>query len=255
MSSQVIGKTHRPNLEILGHYRRYFSLHGLESCQTQTDNIKTSDHAAQISLCNHQKRMPWLWAQWDWHSLPTLRRMEMYLEGVVPVYTIMLIGRWSSDAFLHYIWKQVEQLLQDVAKKMLTYRLFWTIPDIVPRVVSNEDPWQRNHCDNTKMRRNIGCNASQWVQLPAFSLFNWPIDDAEEAINGGGIIFPITEGVGRGENWINNSIPNPNPPCAYLMHIFSNFTDRGGVWLQSCFVDWTLTEERERAGDWQINFF
>ena len=45
--------------------------------------------------------------------------MEMYLAGV-PVYTIMLIGRWSSDAFLHYIRKQVEQFSQDITKKMLT---------------------------------------------------------------------------------------------------------------------------------------
>jgi hypothetical protein len=49
--------------------------------------------------------------------------MEMYLAGV-PVYTIMLIGRWSSNAFLHYIQKQVEQFLKDVAKKMLTHQLF-----------------------------------------------------------------------------------------------------------------------------------
>ncbi|KAL3809165.1 hypothetical protein ACHAXA_004664 [Cyclostephanos tholiformis] len=42
------------------------------------------------------------------HSLWSGAAMEMYLAGV-PVYTIMLIGRWSSDAFLRYIRKQVEQ--------------------------------------------------------------------------------------------------------------------------------------------------
>jgi hypothetical protein len=42
------------------------------------------------------------------HSLCLGAAMEMYLVGV-PVYTIMLIGRWSSDAFLCYIRKQVEQ--------------------------------------------------------------------------------------------------------------------------------------------------
>jgi hypothetical protein len=36
------------------------------------------------------------------HSLQSGAAMEMYL-GEIPVYTIMLIGRWSSDAFLHYI--------------------------------------------------------------------------------------------------------------------------------------------------------
>ena len=57
--------------------------------------------------------------------------MEMYL-GEIPVYTIMLISRWSSDAFLHYICKQMEQFLRNVSKKMLTFWSFHHIPDIVP---------------------------------------------------------------------------------------------------------------------------
>jgi hypothetical protein len=54
------------------------------------------------------------------HSLRSGAAMEMYLAGV-PVYTIMLIGRWSSNAFLHYIQQQVEQFSKDVAQKMLTH--------------------------------------------------------------------------------------------------------------------------------------
>ena len=41
------------------------------------------------------------------HSLRSLAAMAMYLNGV-PMYTIILLGRWSSDAFLRYIRKQVE---------------------------------------------------------------------------------------------------------------------------------------------------
>ena len=93
------------------------------------------------------------------HSLRSGAAIKMYLAGV-PVYTIMLIGRWSSNTFLRYIQKQVKQFLQDVAKKMLTQRPFRTIPDIASRVVSNKDPRQCNHCDNTKTRRNIGRNTS-----------------------------------------------------------------------------------------------
>ena len=69
------------------------------------------------------------------HSLRSGAAMEMYLTGV-PLYTIMLIGRWSSDAFLHYIRKQVEQFSLHVAKQMLTFRSFRKISDIAPRVVS-----------------------------------------------------------------------------------------------------------------------
>ena len=97
--------------------------------------------------------------------------MEMYLAGV-PVYTIMLIGRWSSNAFLRYIRKQVEQFSRHVAKQMLTFRSFRAVPDIAPRVVSRDDPRQRNHPFNAETRRNIGRDASRRVQLPAFSLFD-----------------------------------------------------------------------------------
>jgi len=67
--------------------------------------------------------------------------MEMYL-GDIPIYTIILIGRWLSDAFLHYIRKQVEQFSRNVAKKMLTLWSFRHIPDITPRQISSEDPRQ-----------------------------------------------------------------------------------------------------------------
>jgi hypothetical protein len=66
------------------------------------------------------------------HSLQSGAAMEMYLREI-PVYTIMLIGRWSSDAFLRYIRKQVEQFSRNVSKKMLTFRSFRHIPDITPR--------------------------------------------------------------------------------------------------------------------------
>jgi hypothetical protein len=42
----------------------------------------------------------------DLHSLRSGAAMAMYLAGVA-VYTIMLIARWSSDAFLRYIRRQV----------------------------------------------------------------------------------------------------------------------------------------------------
>jgi hypothetical protein len=44
------------------------------------------------------------------HSLCSRAAMEMYL-GEIPVYTVMLNGRWSSNAFLCYIRKQVKQFL------------------------------------------------------------------------------------------------------------------------------------------------
>jgi hypothetical protein len=106
------------------------------------------------------------------HSIRSGAAMEMYIARV-PVYTIMLISGWSSDAFSRYIREQVEQFSQHVAKQMLTFQLFQMIvPEIAPQVVLMEDPWQHNHRDNAKTRQNIGGNMSRRVQLLAVSRFN-----------------------------------------------------------------------------------
>jgi hypothetical protein len=49
--------------------------------------------------------------------------MAMYLTGV-PVFSIMLIGRWSSTAFLKYIWKQIQEFLQGISSKMIEVQSF-----------------------------------------------------------------------------------------------------------------------------------
>jgi len=57
------------------------------------------------------------------HSLCSLAAMAMYFNGV-PVYTIMLLGRWSSDAFLRYIRKQVKSFGSGVSSKMIVTSCF-----------------------------------------------------------------------------------------------------------------------------------
>ena len=49
------------------------------------------------------------------HSIRLGAAMPMCL-GKCPVYTIMMIGWWSSDAFLCYICKQVEQFSHNVSR-------------------------------------------------------------------------------------------------------------------------------------------
>ena len=104
------------------------------------------------------------------HSIRSGAAMAMYL-GECPVYTIMMIGRWSSDAFLRYIRKQVEQFSHNVSSRMLRFEMHRHIPDLAPRI-SHLDPRQRNHPDNAETRRNVGGNSARRVQLPSFSLFN-----------------------------------------------------------------------------------
>jgi len=64
------------------------------------------------------------------HSNRSGGAMGMFLAGT-PVYTIMLMGRWSSDAFMRYIRKQV-------AAKMLTYEQFYTVPDFIHTAVDGD---------------------------------------------------------------------------------------------------------------------
>ena len=104
------------------------------------------------------------------HSIRSGAAMQMYL-GECPVYTIMLIGRWSSDAFLLYIRKQIEQFSHNVSRRMLTFMSHRHIPDMEPRRVSNLDPRQRNHPNNAETRRNIGGDLSRRVRLPALTQF------------------------------------------------------------------------------------
>lgn len=57
------------------------------------------------------------------HSARASAAMAMHLNHI-PVYTIMLLGRWSSDAFLRYIRKQVEEFGHDVSKAMIQTQRF-----------------------------------------------------------------------------------------------------------------------------------
>ena len=57
------------------------------------------------------------------HLIRSGGAMAMYLGGV-PVFAIQLIGRWSSDAFMKYIQKQIEEFTFDVSARMLTLQTF-----------------------------------------------------------------------------------------------------------------------------------
>ena len=104
------------------------------------------------------------------HSIRSGSAMAMYLDDV-PVYTIMLIGRWSSDAFLRYIRKQVEQFSHNVSRHMIKNQHFSHVPDYNPRT-SHLDPRQRNHRDNCQTRRNMGRVSGNTIALlPWMSLW------------------------------------------------------------------------------------
>jgi len=95
--------------------------------------------------------------------------MGMFLAGT-PVYTIMLMGRWSSDSFMRYIRKQVLSLSHGIATKMLTYERFFTVSDFVYTAADN-GPRSRS---NTILATSLGFDGShanmQRGLHPAFHL-------------------------------------------------------------------------------------
>ena len=103
------------------------------------------------------------------HSLRSAAAMAMFLGGL-PVYLIMLMGRWSSDAFLRYIRKQIEQFSHDVSTKMIKNMFHRYIPAI-STTINDRDPRQRNDPNNAETRRNVGGDAARQARLPAFSQF------------------------------------------------------------------------------------
>ena len=104
------------------------------------------------------------------HSIRSGVAMAMYL-GKCPVYTIMLIGWWSSNAFLRYICKQVMEFSHNVSKKMLRFKHHQYVPNFDHKILPT-DPRVRNNPHNAKTRRNVGGDTSRRTKLLAFAQFN-----------------------------------------------------------------------------------
>ena len=76
------------------------------------------------------------------HSIRSGAAMAMHLT-MTPVYTIMLIGRWSSDAFLRHTRPQAQDFAKGAARNMTQSEEFFTIPR-----PGKEDPRTSNHQNN-----------------------------------------------------------------------------------------------------------
>ena len=91
----------------------------------------------------------------------------MFLNNV-PVYTIMLIGRWSSDAFLLYIRKQVEQFSRGVSQLMIGTGDFHHVPS----TRRNRDPRARSLRAHLTFAQSTAEQSRQFSQLAAFNVWD-----------------------------------------------------------------------------------
>ena len=105
------------------------------------------------------------------HSIRSGAAMAMFLSNC-SVCQIIMIGRWSSDAFLRYIHKQVEQSSHNVSKQTVTQLFHRHIPANTTPTVSHLGPRQRNKPNNAKTRRNVGGDMTQQARLPHFALYH-----------------------------------------------------------------------------------
>jgi hypothetical protein len=105
------------------------------------------------------------------HSIRLGAAMAMFLSNCSAC-LIMMIGRWSSDAFLRYIRKQVEKFSHNVSSKMANQMFHRHIPTYTSPSVPNHDPRQRNHPNNADTRRNVGGDMTRQARLPPFALYH-----------------------------------------------------------------------------------
>ena len=87
------------------------------------------------------------------HSIRSGAAMALYL-GHVPVLTIMIIGRWKSDAFLRYIRKQVALFSENLTDRMLEVDSFFTTPDFdrIQQAATNSSPTPPLNTENGPSR-------------------------------------------------------------------------------------------------------
>ena len=74
------------------------------------------------------------------HSLRSSTAMQLFLNKI-PTYQIMLLGRWSSDTFLKYISRQVQEFSSGLSEVMIQ-KEFFTTPEV--EQVQEDDLRTRN---------------------------------------------------------------------------------------------------------------
>jgi hypothetical protein len=84
------------------------------------------------------------------HSIRSSAAMALYLANQ-PVFVIMLLGRWSSDAFLRYIRPQVAEFSKGVSRDMIKNGTYYHVS-----TSNHEDPRTETSCPNMDPRAHRG---------------------------------------------------------------------------------------------------
>ena len=96
--------------------------------------------------------------------------MAMFMDDT-PVYMIMLMGQWSSDALLKYIQRQVLEFSKGISIRTIRNDILFTIPE---HRATQEDPRTQNR---NSFATNLSIAPSYHRQNTrlAFSLWHWHV--------------------------------------------------------------------------------
>ena len=53
--------------------------------------------------------------------------MKALILGGTPVFKVMLVGQWTSDAFIWYIWEQILKFSEHISRNMIQWDKFFTV--------------------------------------------------------------------------------------------------------------------------------
>jgi hypothetical protein len=74
-------------------------------------------------VANGKTKLGILCSEVGTHLIRSGATIAMYLTGV-PIFSIVLIGHWSSLAFLKYVRKQVQEFSHGISSKMIEIQSF-----------------------------------------------------------------------------------------------------------------------------------
>lgn len=97
------------------------------------------------------------------HSIRSSAAMGMYLNGMIPVYYIYL-GRWSTNAFLRCIRKQVTEFSNNVSRQIIQTPAYHH----KQANTNSKDPWTHNSMDasvNMGMVLALRPSIATWSQF------------------------------------------------------------------------------------------
>ena len=99
------------------------------------------------------------------HSICSALAMALYLSKRL-ISTITLLGRRSSDAFILYIWQQVQEFSAGAIADMVSQESFFAIPDLDDHATMDPSTWSNQSFANIILLNDLNA-ATAHIKRPA----------------------------------------------------------------------------------------